>query len=147
MTKLILIVDDDVNFAGMIGRRLKAAGYEILVSFDAISATRQALTRQPDLIILDLKLPAGGGYRVYQRLKDSTITALIPVMFVTGFNREAIPEMGWIENLEDRLLTKPVKSEELLAKVRIILGEAEDTTAPAPTETDREFAAFTDAAT
>jgi len=141
MSKLILIVDDDINFVNIIGRRLKAVGYKIIVAFDAIGATREAVTKQPDLIILDLKLPAGGGYRVYQRLKDSTITALIPIMFVTGFSRDALPEMDWIENLDDRLLVKPFKPEDLLNKVRNILEGGGDEFGPSPAEEDREFAA------
>lgn len=140
MPKLILIVDDDVNFVNMIGWRLKAVGYDVIVAFDAISATKQALDRRPDLIILDLKLPAGGGCQVYTRLKTSINTALIPIMFATGFSKNDFPEIDRIEHFDEYLLTKPFKAEELLAKVREILeGPGEDID-PVPEEKDREFA-------
>ena len=121
MPKLILIVDDDMNFVTTIARRLKAVGYEILAAFDAISAVRQAQEKRPDLIILDLKLPAGGGYKTYQHLKTSINTALIPILFVTGFSKDEFPEMTKIEDFEKYLLTKPFTAEDLLVKLKSIL--------------------------
>lgn len=140
MSEQILIVDDDMNFVNMIGRRLKAADYDIIVAFDAISATRQALEHRPDLVILDLKLPAGGGYKVYQRLKTLVDTTLIPILFVTGYSGSDIPDMNRIEHLEEHLLTKPFTAEDLLNKVEETLKAEGDEFIPSPAETNREFA-------
>ncbi len=126
----ILIIDDDVALVNQIGRRLRASGYEVLAAFDGISAVRQAHAGQPDLILLDIKLPAGGGAAVCRNLQSSVNTALIPIIFVTGLSRENLEEQCAnempSEKLAGRLLSKPFTGEELLAKVKNALRAARE---------------------
>ena len=121
MPEKILIIDDDVALVNQIGRRLRVSGYEVLAAYDGISAVRQAHEGQPDLILLDIKLPAGGGAAVCRTLQTSLNTALIPIIFVTGLSRENLEEQCAnempSEKLAGRLLSKPFTGEELLASM------------------------------
>jgi DNA-binding response OmpR family regulator len=74
----ILIVDDDQDIRRLLGIRLKARGYEPFFAGDAISAVNQARKEHPDLILLDLMLPAGDGYLVVERLKAMPALEGIP---------------------------------------------------------------------
>ena len=66
--KKILIVEDEVVQLTALARRLKSAGFEIVAARDGLTAISTARKEQPDLILLDLGLPAGDGFVVLQRL-------------------------------------------------------------------------------
>src|SRR5580692_1122077 len=82
--KRILIVDDDPDILHSMHLRLKANNYDTFFAADAISCMAEARKSEPDLIILDLGLPAGDGFLVMERLKSNTYLAAIPVIVVTG---------------------------------------------------------------
>src|SRR5262245_3021781 len=86
----ILIVEDDIDFARVLAKRLATAGYETREVTEAVSAMKFAREFSPDAILLDLMLPGGGGLTVLDRLKVSTYTKNIPVIAVTGNKDEAI---------------------------------------------------------
>ena len=78
--KKILIVEDDPHIAELLGIHLSRAGYGILLAQDAVHAISISQKERPDLIILDIMLPAGGGGGVLTALKNSFKTALIPII-------------------------------------------------------------------
>lgn len=80
----ILIVDDDTDIRRGLNVHLQANGYEVLFAADAISAMAVAAKERPDLIILDIGLPAGDGYIVMQRLQNYPALACIPVIVLTA---------------------------------------------------------------
>ncbi len=118
----ILIVDDDPDVRLGYHVRLKANHYETFFAADAISSVVEARKHQPDLIILDLGMPAGDGYIVLQRLKTNIYLAVIPVIVVSArdihANKERVLKAG-----AKAFLQKPVDDNELLATIRQILGE------------------------
>ncbi|RXH54754.1 response regulator [Granulicella sibirica] len=66
--KKILVVDDDPEMRLALKIRLRANNYEVEAAEDGVSAIAEARRRQPDLILLDLGLPAGDGFTVLERL-------------------------------------------------------------------------------
>ena len=80
--KTILIVDDDKDMIRLLSARLKANGYNTIFATDAYSATNIAKKSNPDLIILDLGLPGGGGFLVMKRLEF--LPTPIPIIVLTG---------------------------------------------------------------
>ncbi len=82
--KKILIVDDDPDVRLGLHVRLKANHYDTFFAGDAISSIAEARLREPDLIILDLGLPAGDGFVVMERLKKLPNLAVIPVIVVSA---------------------------------------------------------------
>jgi DNA-binding response OmpR family regulator len=117
----ILIVDDDPDIRQLLGHRLKARGYEAVFAGDAIAAVNQARKEKPDLILLDLAMPAGDGYVVMERIKAMPALEGTPVIIVSA--RDPLSE-------EQRLLTsgadaffrKPFDYEELLTAISRALG-------------------------
>jgi|SRR3984893_1230171 two-component system KDP operon response regulator KdpE len=123
--KKILIVEDDPDIRKSMSVRLKASGYDIFVASDVITSVIMARKHEPDLIILDLGLPAGDGFVVIERLKMVPALALIPVIIVSGRAGLANQELA-LEAGVKAFLQKPVDNAELLAVIRKTLGDPVD---------------------
>jgi DNA-binding response OmpR family regulator len=80
----ILVVDDEQDVAKALKVRLKANGYHVVLASDSVQAFIMANKEKPDLIILDIMIPGGGGFVVAERLKQSQATHHIPIIFLTG---------------------------------------------------------------
>ena len=121
MAKKILIVDDELSLTQALSVRLKASNYEVIAAVDAIQALNKAHQEKPDLILLDIKMPAGDGVTVYEKLKKSSETGLIPVIFITAYASEETKQKVLEMGAED-FISKPFNTEELLTKVKKALG-------------------------
>ena len=94
--KKILIVDDDPDVRLGMHLRLKANHYDTFFAADAFAAMAEARKHEPDLIILDLGLPAGDGFLVMERLKPVPSLAVIPIIVVSardGLGTKSAPSM------------------------------------------------------
>jgi DNA-binding response OmpR family regulator len=120
--KKILIVDDDPDVRLGLHVRLKANHYDTFFAGDAISSIAEARLHEPDLIILDLGLPAGDGFIVMERLKKLPNLAVIPVIVVSARDVRANKERS-IELGAKAFLQKPANDAELLAVIRRVLGQ------------------------
>jgi DNA-binding response OmpR family regulator len=80
----ILVVDDEQDVAHALKVRLKASGYNVVLASDSVQAFTMANKEKPDLILLDIMIPGGGGFVVIERLKQSQTTHHIPIVFLTG---------------------------------------------------------------
>lgn len=122
MAKKILIVDDDKQIVLLLASRLKANKYEITVAYDALQAVAKAFSEKPDLILLDIKMPAGSGVSVMDNLRNSADTALIPVIVITAYPsleiQRQVKEMGAVG-----FISKPFRADDLLPRIRKVLGE------------------------
>ena len=90
--KKILIVEDDADMCLGYNILLKAHHYDTFFAADALSAMSEARKHQPDLIILDLGLPAGDGFIVLERFRANTDLAVIPVIVVSARDRHGNKE-------------------------------------------------------
>jgi two-component system KDP operon response regulator KdpE len=119
--KKILIVEDDPDIRKGMSVRLKASGYDTFVASDVVTSLIMARKHAPDLIILDLGLPAGDGFLVIERLKIIPALALIPIIIVSG--RTGLPNQELAQEAGVKaFLQKPVDNAELLAVIRKTLG-------------------------
>jgi DNA-binding response OmpR family regulator len=122
--KKILIVDDDKDLLRGLSFRLRATGYNTVWAFDGYSVMNIAQKEKPDLIILDLGLPAGDGFTIMERLKRISSLALIPVIVLTArdmqFNKERALHDGAVAFFQ-----KPADNEALLAAIRNALVESD----------------------
>ncbi|MCA8959969.1 MAG: response regulator [Planctomycetes bacterium] len=116
MTK-ILVVDDDRRIALSLAVRLKQEGYEVLEANDGVTAVKKAIEDTPDVVLLDISMPAGNGLIVAERLRDNVQTATLPIIFLTASKRKDLREQaeqwGPVAFLE-----KPFDSEQVLREVR-----------------------------
>jgi len=115
--KKILVVEDDADVRLGYHVLLKANKYDTFLAADGVFAISEARKHQPDLIILDLGLPAGGGFSVLERLQSNTYLAVIPVIVVSGqdprTNRQLALKAG-----AKAYLQKPWDDYDLLATIR-----------------------------
>jgi two-component system KDP operon response regulator KdpE len=120
--KKILIVDDDPDIRRGMHVRLKANDYDTFFAADAFSSVVEARKHRPDVIILDLGLPAGDGFIVMERLAKVPFLAVIPIIVVSARdglgNQKRALDAG-----AKAFLQKPVDDAELLAIIRKVLGE------------------------
>lgn len=119
--KTILVVEDDRKLSQAVSIRLRAAGYQVINAFDCVTAMTTARKNDPDLIVLDLALPAGNGIEVAEKLRALPRTASVPIVIATAMKapdlRERAMEVGVSAFFE-----KPFRAEEFLAAIEEALS-------------------------
>ncbi len=122
IAKKILIVEDERELSLGLSTLLKSQGYLIISASDALFGINLAHKEKPDLIILDLGLPAGGGFYVLENINNSIETNNIQIMVLTGQQgmelEEKARKMGAAAYLH-----KPFEPTELLSQVKEILDK------------------------
>ena len=120
MAKTILIVDDDADWVQMVSKRLKLNGYRAEAAFDASQAVSQTLKLNPDLILMDILMPAGNGVGVLANLRENANTFNIPVIALTALSDkkavEAMAKLGVVG-----YFVKPADMSKLLEKIEEVL--------------------------
>jgi DNA-binding response OmpR family regulator len=121
-SKKILIVDDDEHLLLGLAVKLRANGYTVVSAMDGLSAVAVARQEAPDLILLDLGLPAGDGFLVLDRLRSMSELVTTPVIVLTArnpnINKEHALQAGAVAFFQ-----KPPDNRELLTAIRRALGE------------------------
>ena len=120
MAERILVVDDDPNALRLIGYALQRQGYEIIIAQNGQEALAKAQSEKPDLIILDVMMPAMDGYEVLRRLRAISTTDRVPVILFTAKSQVDDKITGFEAGADD-YLTKPVTPAELVARVKALL--------------------------
>lgn len=116
----ILIVDDDPDLRRALKLRLRANHYQTFQACDGYSAIATAQKEHPDLIILDLGLPAGDGYVVLERLQESDSLSEIPVIVLTCRDAQS-NEQRALQAGAIAFFQKPADNNELLGVIRATL--------------------------
>jgi CheY-like chemotaxis protein len=120
--KKILIVDDDKDFVQILQLRLVASGYDVVFAMDGVSAISVARRENPDVILVDIGLPAGDGFSVIERLAVIEKFMLTPIIVITGRDPSAVQQRAALAGAKAVLL-KPVNEEKLLTTIRNALGK------------------------
>lgn len=115
--KLILIIDDNVTNLKVAIEHLKTYGLEIIIARNGESGLERAAFAQPDLILLDIRMPGIDGFETCRRLKDNETTREIPVIFMTALADVSDKVRGFDAGAVD-YVTKPLQAEEVWARVR-----------------------------
>ena len=122
--KKILIIEDEQDMARLLVISLKSLNYGIVVATDGTQGVQLAHNERPDLIILDLMLPAGDGLSVLENIRLSLYLRYIPVIILTGMKNEEYKRKV-IEKGVDAYFEKPYESNELLDAIKKLLQNKE----------------------
>ena len=123
----VLLIEDNRDFAATLSTNLEREGYDVTVAVTGADGLEQAKAQQPDLIILDLMLPAMSGYTVLQRLRDEGRDTPVLIMTALGTEEEKLRGFGLGA---DDYVVKPCGLLEILARVRALLKRAAPGTNP-----------------
>lgn len=140
----LLVIDDSPQDLSLLSEFLRDARLRLVVAFDGQEGYQKAIVMQPDLILLDVRMPRTDGFAACRLLKADPRTRHIPVIFLSGCN-----------DLDDRLtglrlgavdyISKPFAPEEVLARVSIHLALRRQQAAFTPVDEGTDAAEASDA--
>jgi putative two-component system response regulator len=113
-------VDDIPQNVDLVSSLMRSEGYEVTSAADGLEALAKVADAPPDVILLDIMMPALDGYAVCRQLKARPETRLVPIVLITALGDEADKLLG-IEAGADDFLTKPFSHAELKARIRSLL--------------------------
>jgi len=119
--KRVMIVDDDPDALALMENILTDEGFELIKVSNATEVGLRAAQLSPDLILLDFLMPEINGFEVSKALRNNELTRSIPIMAVTCLTKEQDIERIF-ECGADEYLAKPFKVDQLLEKVRELIG-------------------------
>src|SRR2546423_2564681 len=120
LARQVLVVDDEPMLRSLLSRLLRMEGYEVLEAEDGQAAIDLLRKAQPDLILLDVMLPARDGLEV---LGDLRRTSNVPVILVSALGEEADRVLGLKMGADDYVV-KPFSAAELSARIESVLRRA-----------------------
>ena len=120
MASRVLLVEDEPDIRDLVVLHLRRDGYEVSTAESGEAALAQVRQAPPDLVVLDLMLPAMSGLEVCRRLRQDRLTASLPIVMLTAKADEVDRVVG-LELGADDYVVKPFSPKELLARVRAVL--------------------------
>ena len=127
----VLVVDDDPFIARLLEIELKAAGYDVRVANDGMTALGLAQERSPDLVLADVMMPNMDGFELTRRLRLDPRTAAVSIIMLTARGLSADKLEGFAIGADDYIV-KPFDTPELLARIRGVLRRAREMRAQSP---------------
>jgi len=119
----VLVVDDSPETLSMITDALEEAGMTVLIATEGEQALATLGRVTPDIVLMDAVMPGIDGFETCRRLKQSSASAHIPVIFMTGLSETEHIVKGLDAGGVD-YVTKPITPDELLARIRVHLANA-----------------------
>lgn len=116
----ILIIDDDKTVVGTITAVLRAAGYQVVSALDPVQGFMAARREKPQVIILDLMMPAGGGMQLLGKLMSTGKAPVVVITMLTDPKVEAEAQAAGAAGF----LTKPVDPQSLKDIIADLLPES-----------------------
>jgi DNA-binding response OmpR family regulator len=123
MTRKVLIAEDEPNILISLEFLLRQSNYEVRAARDGEEALRLVESFSPDLVLLDVMMPARNGFEVCEKIRDNPAWRGVKIVMLTAKGRAAEIEKGLALGA-DAYLSKPFSTKELLGQVRELLGEA-----------------------
>ena len=114
MSQRILVIEDDQSIAEIVGILLRAEGFEVSYCADGNQALNAFQVVNPDLVLLDLMLPGRDGVEICRAIRD---TSGVPIVMLTARSHTSDVVTG-LEAGADDYIVKPIKNEELIARIR-----------------------------
>ena len=131
MSKKILVIEDDLDMAGILEGQLKDAGYTVTVTNNGADGLKLAAKMEHDLIVLDLMLPEMDGLEICRQVR--ALPGYTPILMLTALSSEIDKVVG-LEMGADDYMTKPFSLRELIARVKTILRREDSMRADAMEE-------------
>lgn len=117
----ILVADDEEDLRELVTYRLTRSGYHVIGAGDGQEAFELAAEQTPDLMVLDVMMPKLDGYELTRRVRAEASLQSIPVILLTARSQESDIDRGFEVGADD-YLKKPFNPDELVARVRAVLG-------------------------
>lgn len=124
MNKRILVVDDEPDAVELVAFNLKGAGFDVITAEDGEEALQKARNFAPDLVVLDVMLPAVDGLEVCKILRRDPATSGLPIVMLTAKAGEIDRVLG-LELGADDYVTKPFSPRELVLRIKNLLSRRE----------------------
>jgi DNA-binding response OmpR family regulator len=113
----VLVVDDDADIRGLVRTLLERAGAVVYDAPDGRDGLREFHARRPDLVILDVSMPAMDGWQVLDRIRDMSD---VPVIMLTA-RADELERVRGLQAGADDYIVKPFGKQELVARVQALL--------------------------
>ncbi|QLC73791.1 response regulator [Pseudomonas sp. LPB0260] len=123
MSRTVLIADDEPNIVISLEFLLQQEGYRVQVAHDGQEAWEAIQRQPPDLVLLDVMMPRLSGFDVCQKIRENPAWQQLPIVMLTAKGREVEVSKGLALGA-DAYISKPFSTQELLAQVRALLGDA-----------------------
>ncbi|THH35520.1 response regulator transcription factor [Neolewinella litorea] len=135
----LLLVEDDRNFGDVLRSYLEAHDYDVTLATDGVAGLEAYRRGEWDLCIFDVMMPRLSGFELAKKIREND--AQTPIIFLTA---KAMKDdvLNGFELGADDYITKPFNSEELLARINVILRRSQTPTDPKEEQTDFEFGNF-----
>lgn len=121
MPKILLVEDNEMN-RDMLSRRLVRKGYEVIIAVDGAEGVEMSISKEPDLILMDMSLPVLDGWQATTQIKANSETQEIPVIAITANAMAGDREKCLAAGCDD-YDTKPIEFPRLLDKIQKLLGK------------------------
>lgn len=119
----ILVVDDEPDIRQLIAFTLQFAGHKISQAANGSDAVEMTLQTQPDLIIMDVRMPKMNGYEACQIIKKTDATQHIPIVFLSAKAQDEDVTAGITVGAAEYIM-KPFSPQELMQRIDEILNNA-----------------------
>ncbi len=124
--KLILVVDDEPDFASIVQGNLEKEGFEVDVAYNGVEGMEKVRTKAPDAIVLDVMMPEKDGYEMCKELKADEKLADIPVLLLTAVASHVTStrysHADGMSTEADDYLAKPASAEDITESIKGLLG-------------------------
>ena len=123
--KKVLLIEDDLDLYQLLKYNLERSGFQFAGANTGTGVLELCLMERPDLILLDIMLPNSSGLEICARVRNDTVIAATPVIFLTARGSEADRVMG-LELGANDYIVKPFSIRELIARVKVQLRPPEE---------------------